>query len=128
MRYAGGGIGHEACQINISDDDDNAMNVDDDNTFMTDTDQARNTETELVLQDRQLLEDLQRIAIGEIDDVDGDETEQLMDGYAGDDADDDSEDEENALSMADSEIESGSDAGPEDGEDESYCDTGYGDL
>jgi hypothetical protein len=130
MRYAGGGIGHAAAsQTKISGEDD-AMNIDDDDVFMTDADQATNAGAELVLEDSRLLDELQQIAIEE-DGVDWDESEQLMDGCAGDGVDSDLEDEDDSDASSESiagEIESDSDFGPEDGEDASHSDTGHGAL
>jgi hypothetical protein len=127
MRYVGGGIGHAAAsQAKTSDDD--SMNVDDDDAFMTDADQATNAEAELALEDRCLLDELQQIAMEE-DGVDWDGSEWLMDGHAGDEVDSDLEDGDGSDATSISgKTESDSDFGPEDGEDESLSDMGYGAL
>lgn len=119
MRYLGGGIVHSATQIQINHDND-AMNVDEENF---------NIEEDEPLEDEYLLESLHQMASTFIEGERDDDRDEVGEPTDCDQDDEDDEDDEGGGTDDEDLSEDGEpedDFGPEDGEDGSYLDIGYG--
>jgi hypothetical protein len=126
MRYFGGGISHTATTIQ-SARKDIAMEVDEDAKIMNSNNEVMGTEAQVLeFVGHHSLEELQQMASAMAEGVmtgDWKNVERTLDS---DDDRHDSDDEDMDDDM--STDNNDDDLGPEDGEDEGYVETGYGEL